>query len=504
MALLELDEFGRRIYEPDGVELAKYLLDRKRVSVIRGPIGSGSSSASCYKIALLATEQAPWPDGIRRTRWFVVRNTYSELRDTTLATWLFWFPEETYGTLVRSRPMIHRMRWADVECDVYFLALDNDDDVKKLRSFEFTGGWFNEVEYIPKSIFDEGESRTGRYPPAGVGGPTWSGVIADMNAPNEDHWIPQMTREAPYPDEVPEDKRVYWPDDWSYFVQPPALIEVFGSDKKRVVGYLPNPMAENRKWLKEGYYEEKLVGKSKQWIDSRLMNRITFLVDGDPVWPMFVRETHVAPRPIDWVTTHGLVVALDFGRRPTALVGQEIGNRLYVLAEFRMYGVGATTFAPALKRWLDQRFPGASIRFVGDPKGQDKGQADERTAYDVFRANGMSVTPAPVKNNNIETRIQAVEHILQDMWQGQPRLIIDPVSCPTLVAGMSGKYCLVMEAGEPTPQKRGPNAKFSDVCDCLQYMCIFLGEGVRLSGGDPRALPRSANVQRGQKSLRRV
>lgn len=502
MAQLDIDAYGRKIFEPDGKILAQYLTDRAHVSVIRGPIGSGTSSCSCIKIAMIAAEQAPNPlDGIRRSRWAVIRNSYPALRNTTVKTWLDWFDERLYGRFNWGKPMTHVMKWADVECEVLFLALDDETDIAKLRSLELTGVWFNELEFIPHAIFDEAESRTGRYPALKDGGPTWSGVIGDLNAPNEDHWLMQMTREAPYPDEVPDEERTFWPEDWSYFIQPPALIEVLGPDNKSIVDYIDNPKAENKRWLVNNFYLEKRRGKSKQWIDSRLMNRITFVVDGDPVWPMFRRETHVSPRPLEYNPMYPVTIALDFGRRPSALIGQEIANKLYILKEFRMYGVGATTFAPALKRMLDQTFPGAMYRFTGDPKGQDRGQADERTAYDVFRANGMLVSPAPVKNNNIQTRLMAVEQILNEMWNGGPRLQIDPQECSTLVAGMSGKYRMrkLMLGEDPTPEKD----KYSDICDCLQYMCLYLGNGRVLNGANYVEGPRFLNVQKQDRSLRR-
>lgn len=506
MSALDIDEHGRRVYEPDGRVLEEYLFDRRHVSAIRGPIGSGTSSCSCYKIAMLATEQAPSPvDKIRRSRWAIVRNSYPELKNTTVKTWLDWFPENLYGRFNWAKPMSHVLRWDDVELEVIFLALDDEDDIRKLRSLELTGIFFNEIEFTAKALFDEGESRTGRFPAVKDGGCTWSGVIADMNAPNEDHWLVQMTREVPYPDEIPDEDREYWPEDWGYHVQPAALIEVFGPDGKSVVDYIDNPDAENRKWLTPGFYQEKRRGKSTTWINSRLMNRITFVVEGDPVWPGFRRETHVSPRPIPYNPSYSLTVALDFGRRPAALIGQEIGDRLYVLREFRMYGVGASSFAPALKRVLDKEYPGAVIQFVGDPKGRDKGQADENTAYDVFKHHGMTVAPAPVKNNHIETRIAAVEEILGDLsLTGLPRVAIDPINCATLVAACSGKYCLDLTEDEPKPQKRGKLAKYSDIADCFQYMVLFLGNGNVLSGGSSHREPRALNVSKKRKSLRRV
>ena len=199
---------GQRVYMPDGMELGRFLLDRSHVSIIRGPIGSGTSSCCCMKIYSIGLEQWPDPsDGKRRTRWGVVRNTYPELINTTLKTWLDWFPEEQYGRLVRSRPLCHEIRIGDLEMDVYFSALDDETDIAKVRSLEMTGWWFNEVEYADKALVDECESRTGRYPAAKDGGARWDGVLGDMNAPSEDHWIPRMMGESEYPDDVPEDQR---------------------------------------------------------------------------------------------------------------------------------------------------------------------------------------------------------------------------------------------------------------------------------------------------------
>jgi hypothetical protein len=90
------------------------------------------------------------------------------------------------------------------------------------------------------------------------------------------------------------------------------------------------------------------------------------------------------------------------------------------------------------------------------------------------------------------------------MWMGAPRIQIDPTRCPTLVAGMSGKYCLTMTDGDPTPVKRGAFAKYSDICDCLQYIVLFLGNGNVLTGGNANSGPRVMSVRKEQRSLRRV
>jgi hypothetical protein len=108
------------------------------------------------------------------------------------------------------------------------------------------------------------------------------------------------------------------------------------------------------------------------------------------------------------------------------------------------FNEGATVFAPKVKRFLEQYYAGHSFRSVGDPKGQDRGQATEQSAYDVFRGSGMPVTPAPVKANNIDTRIEAVAFALNDNPGGINRLVFSPL-CRTLIVGMAGRYHLVRD-----------------------------------------------------------
>lgn len=535
--VIERDAEGRPIYVPDGKVLRGFMKSNARVRVIRGPIRSGTSSMCCMEIYRRACEQKPGPDGYRRTRWAIVRNTYPDLMQSTVKTWLAWFPEKDFGRFIWSKPMVHTIRKGDVIAEIVFLALDKPEDVNKLRSTEWTGIWFNEVEYIPKEIFDEAESRAGYYPAIKDGGATWSGVIADLNAPSEDNWLVMMTGEVPLPEDMPDDERrqYQWPDGWDYFVQPPGLIEVFGPDGKTVVDYKLNPEAENLNWIPKindrPLYLETIKGKSKRWIDSRIMNRITAPVEGTPVWPMFVEETHVAKQPLKYNPNWPLYVGLDFGRTPAAIFGQLINDRWAIIGELIGNDVGASTFAPMVQRWIafncpDLLGPGGMghnggpsldddgggsfakavktgrLRLWGDPKGQDKTQADERTAYDVFRDHGLRVDPAPIPSNAIQTRIEAVEFVLNGMRDGMPRFLLSP-NCRTLKMGMAGGYHF----------KKGDNQKvepaknrYSHPCDALQYLILGAGEGRVMVGRErpSHAQVRPVQTRPGRRSLRRI
>ena len=54
-----------------------------------GPIGTGKSVACCMEIIRRAREQEPY-EGVRKTRWAAIRNSYPELKSTTIKTWEEW------------------------------------------------------------------------------------------------------------------------------------------------------------------------------------------------------------------------------------------------------------------------------------------------------------------------------------------------------------------------------------------------------------------------------
>ena len=65
----------------------KFLQDKSFVRGIMGPVGSGKSYACAAEIMLKAVSQVPSPrDGIKYSRFVVVRNSYPELRTTTIKT----------------------------------------------------------------------------------------------------------------------------------------------------------------------------------------------------------------------------------------------------------------------------------------------------------------------------------------------------------------------------------------------------------------------------------
>lgn len=201
---------------------------------IVGPVGSGKSVGCILEILRRAVEQKPGPDGVRRTRFAVVRNTYGQLRDTTRKTFEQWIPP-ALGEW-REQEFTFVMDFNDVHCEVLFRALDRPEDVKKLLSLELTGAFVNEFREIARNVFDVLQTRVGRYPSRTQGGPTWFGVWFDTNPWHAGHWAQQLFHKKPEGHEL--------------YRQPS------GRSKH----------AENVENLPPGYYERLCIGKDAEWI----------------------------------------------------------------------------------------------------------------------------------------------------------------------------------------------------------------------------------------------
>lgn len=417
-----------------------------------GPVGSGKSTTCCWEVFRRAREQEPGPDGIRRTRWAIVRNTYRELEDTTMKTWWDWFPAEL-GTFIR-QTMTQVIRIDDMEMEILFRALDRPDDVKKLLSLELTGAWVNEAKEIPQSIFDMIQTRVGRYPGKNNGkkGPTWYGVIADTNPPDSDHWIYLMFEEEK-------------PKGWALFHQPS------GTSKD----------AENIENLPDDYYERIQAGKHEDWIKVYVHGEYGFSLDGKPIFPEYKDATHALKEDAK-VIAKTLYIGIDFGRTPAAVMAQQNAfGQWIVIDELVTEGMGARLFGELLRKHLNHYYPGMDYEIWGDPAGEHMTEADEYTPYDMLRASGIIAFPAPSQDPII--RREAISsNLLRLAMNGKPGLVVSPKAkqCRKGLAG-GYRYRRLNVSGQEFKYTDKPDKnKYSHVCEALEYLLVGAGEGFRI------------------------
>jgi hypothetical protein len=491
-------------YKADGKVVQKFLRDWPYASLIRGPVGSGKSAALVIKILMAAMRQKPSPvDGVRYTRFAVVRRTNPQLKTTTIKTWLQWVPEHgSHGVFRWSPPYTHHLRFKSgdgsiVDCEVIFMALDRPGDMDKLLSLELTGIVFNEAREIEKSIIDTATSRVGRYPAIKDGGcDPWFGILLDTNAPDSDHWWPIMAGDVPPPNWLTEEEKrtLIKPEGWVFYEQPPAMIEE-KDEKGNFKRYIPNPERENKVGVSDDYYLKAIQGKSKDWIDIYILNKYGTLASGKPVYPTFKKDVHVAREEIEPDPSVNSIIGLDFGRTPCAVFMHQLADdRLVIYHEFQCRDMGAEAFAHSLTReivklGLDDKH----LTFVGDPSGDYMGQSDDKTPFRILNSAGIPVVAA--STNDPIVRIGAVEHCLNTLINGHPIITISP-NCKQLIAGFEAGYMFKKKNTSEVQYEDKPyKNRFSHLHDALQYAALKAGFGVKIMSG-AMAVARSGSVRR--------
>lgn len=450
-------------YQPAGITIKRFHEDPSFVRGIMGPIGSSKSTACVLEIIRRSMLQPISPDGKRRTRWAVIRNSYPELKTTTLKTWGDWIPPQ-YGRLTMDSPIRHHVQTNDIDMEILFIALDREEDVRKLLSLELTGAWVNEAREVPKAIIDALTGRVGRYPSKAMGGALWSGIIMDTNPPDDQSWWYRLAEEET-------------PEGWRFFRQP-------GGD---------TPLAENIQNLPAGYYKRLMPGKDEDWIKIYVKGEYGYLVEGKPVFPMYRDSVHASPTILTPMPGLPILIGADFGLTPAAIFGQKLADgRWNIIDELITDNCGVIRFSELINRYATANFPDHAvilpddfinskihpIEGFGDPAGNQRSASDERTALDIMKE--YTLWPwKPAPTNDFTMRREVVVATLNRMVDGRPGILISP-KCKTLRKGFSSGYhyrFLRSGAGSgiqvhETPAKN----EYSHPHDALQYLLLGGGE----------------------------
>lgn len=498
-------------YKPPGLIVRDFIRDDSFVRGIRGPVGSGKSTACCVEIMRRATRQKPGPDGIAKFRAIAIRNTNPELRTTTIKTWLDIFPEHKWGKFNWSAPYTHRIQKTlpenlelgllerEMDLEVIFIPLDTPRDTGRLLSLEATLIWINEAREIEKPIVDATTMRVGRYPSAREGGATWYGVIMDTNPPDAEHWWPILSGETPIPEWMPEEEAAMLKpqEGWKFYNQPPAMHEKRDA-RGQVTGYELSSEAENAHNLPTEYYPRIVQGKTKSYIDVYVMNRLGSVEDGKPVHPTFRTETHVAKAPIEPSPQMDVWIGLDFGLTPAALLLQRSGRGQWLaFHEIAARDMGAIRFAELLRAELSRLCPWLwegpgdrapeliqrRLHIYGDPSGDQRVQTDETTPFEILRGAGVIAYPAP--SNDPVLRQEAMDATLGRLIDGSlPGLLVSP-TCKTFIAGMGGRYQYrrLQVSGEAKYEQAPVKNRWSHICEAGHYVLLGAGEGNKLIRG---------------------
>ena len=465
---------GVHYYAPGPVSKA-YLMDQSFICGIRGPFGSGKSTATIMKLIKNAQRQKKAADGWIRRRTVIIRNTYPELRTTTMKSWHQWIPQHLGNWRDSGPPMHHIIDKANkLDWEVLFVALDRPDDVSKLLSMELSDAWINEAREVPKAIVDGLTGRVGRYPPRWQAEATDVQILMDTNPPDTDHWwyilaeqdiSTEKNRQLVQSMHEAEDtlKRM------TVLKRNQSLMSFYKQPSGRSVE------AENLHNLRPGYYEFLMAGKDLDWIKVYVDGEYGFIMDGMPIYPEYKDSVH-SGAIFDVVPGIGIRLGYDWGLTPACTFSQRLANGQWLVhQELVSTRMGIVTFAEEVARVVQTEFAGHKVvSGRGDPSG-DAVTPEESTCFKIMRAQGLLAEPAPTQDP--VRRREGVAYLLRNLIDGVPAIRIHP-RCNTLRKGMAGGYHRrrLQVKGEERFRDVPDKNQFSHICEALEYDCVSAGE----------------------------
>ena len=420
-----------------------------------GCVGSGKTTGLFMKLVYMAGLQAKGPDGIRRTKAVIVRNTNQQLKDTTLASWNYWFKDGQAGVW-RETDKKFTLKFGDIECEVLFRPLDTEDDVRRVLSLEVTFAIIDEFVEVPRKIIEALSARCGRYPASKDGGATNWGMWGSSNPSTEDNWA------YGYLHKQCDDVNQNMPPCATYYKQPSGL----------------SPEAENIENLPGGkaYYTSQMAGKSEVWIKQFIESEWGFSASGKPVIQSFKPALHLAKGLM--LNPHlPLVAGLDPGLGGSAFIfgQQDLEGRLIVLGELVQVGYGAERLmSERLRPYLKLRWPLLDLdNFIiaPDPAAANRAQTDEKSVVDKIKRHfQVSIE----QNNRLPLRLDAIDHFATTLSPSGPSLRIDEKMCPVLIRALRGGWRYRLDQKRDVVASIEPEKNpYSHPGDSFGYLCRY-------------------------------
>ena len=466
---------GDKVYIPTSTG-SIYHNDDSFVRLVMGPYGSGKSTLCINEIVRRTCAMPKWYKGRRRAKWAIVRNTSGELYSTTLQTWLTWFGE--LGDITkRQKPLLtYEHVFNDgkgvIELELIFIALDREEDLRKIKSLEVTGAYINELSEVPQGTLAHFKGRVNhRYPSrAFCDAPYWSGIICDTNPPDVDHWIYK-------------DFEVQNLESYKIFKQPPGLL------KNANGKYIPNIQCDNANNLAPDYYTKLAEGQTEDFVKVFCLGEYGSVGFGKRVYPEFNSDIH-AVDSITAIQGDPIHLGWDFGLTPACVVVQiSPRGQLRVLKEYQGEDMGIRTFANNIVLpGLQKDFPYNKIGISrADPSGVAGDDIMEELSC-IGELCSLGINTHPANTNDLEPRIGSVRYYLNTMIDGKPAMIVSREGCPGLIKGFIKDYVYkrISVSGEERYKEVPHKNMASHKQDALQYIGLEFAASKILADKAPK------------------
>ncbi|MCK4784649.1 MAG: hypothetical protein KAV87_12925 [Desulfobacteraceae bacterium] len=533
--------------------LSRYIAnDWSDVKIMKGPVGSGKTTALCFDVMAIALRQEPSPnDNIRYTRPVILRNTYSELKTTTIQTWRENFPEDKFGPIGGTPPISQHIiippsvgedgvMVPGINCEIFFLAIDKPADLRKLLSLNVSHIAWNEMREFQEEVILAGWDRVGRFPNRaedkhGVEC-TNPCMIGDTNPPDEDHWLHEW--EFGGPEDSGHGKTM---KSLKFYNQPGAVIDVTDFDKAKIKEhldglegeeeaetylrqcnkafveeqglenfydpinshgrkYIINPVAENIPNLPTKYYQKKVPFNNKDRVRVYYESKYGVVGQGKPVIPEY-NDGLMSVEDLPVLKDADLIIGADVGGgtlAPSAVIGQRHPRGIVLIhAEVVCYDMGVEEFSNQIAQTMAELFPGRSlVKGWGDPAGAKRDEIFETVVFNHLISKGVPMKGA--QTNAIGVRIEATKAPMLRLIDGKPGFMVNK-RCKVLRAGLAGKWVFrrLQVAGTERYAEKPDKGKYSHVCDALGYFNLGTGEYQAIQGRQKRGDRKPIHVKTG-------
>lgn len=319
----------------------QFIESRAKADLFSSRMGEGKSAALAWSV-LYHTRHNPG------AIWYLIRDTWDNLRSTTMEEFFKWFPPGLMGSFHETHK---EFTWAEgvAKGKVGFLAMDAPADASKLMSRPMAGFGMDEPAPavgsvgIDEMVFDIAMTRLRQE------GMNWYAAKLAENNPDETHWT------------------------YRRFVTP--------GDPEFAL-WQPN-RPENTHNLPADYYTQlrKNLQHRPDLIRRFVEGDFGFQQVGKAVTPQWADKIHLANGLIP-MDRQELILLWDFGHNPTCIVTQKtpLGSWL-ILDSLVGDGIGAAELiSDGVKPLLTERYgfgPRGSkytLRHIGDNQGRQKEQ----------------------------------------------------------------------------------------------------------------------------------
>jgi hypothetical protein len=402
--------------------------------IITGNTGK-STSASFDEVIYQPKRIKPAKDGIRYSKFAVVRNTIPMLKDTTIKTFLHWFPPAVFG-VYKETQRNYLIKIEDMEIELVFRGLDEEKDVRNLLSLDLTGAWIEETREINNSVFKGVLGRTKRYPSHDIYDKTdpryylkpgewvqwerrkWEGFEPEKYM----HLIERncLTCAKPFVRELGHKCPLAvgtvlarhlgvdcaeFVSKFSPYITPPQVMLTTNYPSREhwlYRDFVGNPIegyaiyeqdqSENARNLDADYYInlEKDYADRPDLLQTLVRGDWGVTVRGRQVYPEFDRRVHVSISPLLPERKRQILVGWDnTGISPAISLSyiNEIGQWC-VFKEFCFSQISIADATEVMIIWTDANLPdGCTYRNIGDPAGKNRG-ANMKSAADYISGKG--------------------------------------------------------------------------------------------------------------------